>query len=446
MRCCCLALAATSAVLEEYRQRLGSRVGDFDAFVEASGRPLRRSIRLTRRGSKEWLEGHAKERGWTLETVPWDPLCYFVHGDDDDNIGNDVGHVTGRFYMQEAAAASAVGRLGSRAGPGLMIVDACAAPGGKTVQLATDFPDACIVAIEKSSSRLASLAANIERCGVSNVCLAHGDARRILASLPPADIVLLDVPCSGDTQSRRLGISLEKHLTKSDDFDNSMQLELLRAAEEAVRPGGVVCYATCSLDPAENEDIVEQSTLDLVDTKRFWPHLDDTAGFFVARLEKASTEAPTPRESLSMEIERRKHELWLIPSALKGSNLNRPSCKILSAHDRKINTDAALMLAIKRDEFKWTHQYALSRPTIGTKVFLDRDQLREYLRGEDVACLRDDDKSWSSLAGRQVFVSTRDDDGGLVVGLAKVVAATKARSAYLKNQLPRHLVRREVRV
>jgi 16S rRNA (cytosine967-C5)-methyltransferase len=169
-------------------------------------------------------------------------------------------------------------------------LDLCAAPGGKATMLAGE-----VVAVEKHEGRARELQANVELLGATNVAVVHADALELPPELEGFDHALVDAPCSG------LGV-----LARRPDLRwrarplPELQLALVRAAAERVRPGGTITYAVCTLNVDENESVVDASGLDpdptLADE---WPdfrhpsrpeflltlpHVHRTSGFFIARL------------------------------------------------------------------------------------------------------------------------------------------------------------------
>ncbi|MBV9868067.1 MAG: 16S rRNA (cytosine(967)-C(5))-methyltransferase RsmB [Abitibacteriaceae bacterium] len=137
--------------------------------------------------------------------------------------------------------------------PGQIVIDAAAAPGGKTTHLAQIMQDkGRIIACDVAPGRLKLIEANAQRLGLSCLELQAGDFRSLVASLPPADVVLLDAPCLGTgTLRRRPDAKWRKTLGQLKELV-ALQRELLAAAVGVVRPGGTLVYATCSLEPEEN--------------------------------------------------------------------------------------------------------------------------------------------------------------------------------------------------
>ncbi len=158
-----------------------------------------------------------------------------------------AGFRAGRWWVQDAAAQVPARLLGPV--KGLRVLDMCAAPGGKTLQLAA--AGATVTALDQSRARLDMIAANLARTGL-RAELAEADARRY--ETPPFDAVLLDAPCSATGTIRRHPDIAR--LRREDDVAGATRLqdELLDAAARLTRPDGSLVYAVCSLEPAEGEE------------------------------------------------------------------------------------------------------------------------------------------------------------------------------------------------
>lgn len=162
------------------------------------------------------------------------------------------GFAEGEWWVQDAAAALPARLLGDVAG--LRVADLCAAPGGKTAQLASAAAD--VTALDTSKSRLARLRQNLDRLGLEATAV-QSDLRAYSPS-SLFDAVLLDAPCSSTGTVRR---HPDVPWTKSPaDIDKlaALQAELLEAAARLVRPGGRLVFSNCSLDPAEGERLAER--------------------------------------------------------------------------------------------------------------------------------------------------------------------------------------------
>jgi 16S rRNA (cytosine967-C5)-methyltransferase len=176
--------------------------------------------------------------------------------------------------------------------PGERVLDLCAAPGGKTTQLAERADE--VVAVELHPGRARQLEKSVEQLGFGNIVVIQADARALPADLTGFDRVLVDAPCSG------LGVLASRpDLRWRAEPLPELQLELLRAAAERVKPGGTITYSVCTIAAAENEDVVDASGLTVEPLGEEWPeyahprrsefvvtlpHKHNTSGFFVARL------------------------------------------------------------------------------------------------------------------------------------------------------------------
>ena len=186
-------------------------------------------------------------------------------------------------YTAQSRAAMLVARAVDPQ-PGERVLDLCAAPGGKTTHLAALMGDSGeIVAVERHAGRARALARSCERMGAASVRVVTADAARFSAG-EQFDRALVDPPCSGlgtlqghpDLRWRMTPEAVER-LARG-------QAAILEAARAAVRPGGRIIYATCTLSPAENEQLLARSGLSIDSERLVLPHRDRTDGFYIARL------------------------------------------------------------------------------------------------------------------------------------------------------------------
>jgi 16S rRNA (cytosine967-C5)-methyltransferase len=199
----------------------------------------------------------------------------------------------GRIWPQSRGSQLAGLAVGSQRGE--RTLDLCAAPGGKATQIAqqTGF-EGEVVAVEKNEGRARELAENVKRLGALNVHVVHADALELPDDLKGFDRTLVDAPCSG------LGVlNRRPDLRWRAEPLPDLQLALLRAAAERVKPGGTIVYSVCTLNADECETVVDASGLHVEDLGAEWPafrhrsrpeflrtlpHVHRTSGFFVARL------------------------------------------------------------------------------------------------------------------------------------------------------------------
>ena len=192
----------------------------------------------------------------------------------------------GEIWPQSRGSQLAGLCVGSR--PGERTLDLCAAPGGKATMLAGE-----VVAVEANEARARELEENVRRLGADNVIVVHADGRALPPDLNGFDRALVDAPCSG------LGVlATRPDLRWRSSPLPELQLELLRAAAERVRPGGTIVYSVCTVNADESEAVVDASGLE-VEAIEGWaqfrharrpeflqtlPHVHRTSGFFIARL------------------------------------------------------------------------------------------------------------------------------------------------------------------
>ncbi len=274
---------------------------------------LRQAIRINSQNTKgknliQRLEG----LGVNLQKIPFLESGYWVL-ESKVSAGATAEYLLGFYSIQEAAAQiPATLFTGVR---GKKVLDAAAAPGGKTVQLADLMENSgVLVALDVDKRRLNALSNHLERCHVSNTVVYLLDARQTEQLNVKFDRILLDVPCSGNFASDREWF---KHRTIQDVERNArVQREIISKAVECLTDNGEIVYSTCSLEPEEDELNMDWATRNLglqiqeincygekgltnvfgkqLDPsvercKRIWP--SETQGFFVCKLKKRGRDA-----------------------------------------------------------------------------------------------------------------------------------------------------------
>jgi NOL1/NOP2/sun family putative RNA methylase len=245
--------------------------------------------------------------GVTLERIPFLGNGYWIRRSR-VSVGATSEYLLGLYSIQEAAAqvpATLFSDLKNK-----VVLDACAAPGGKTVQLA-DIMDntGVIVALDVDKTRLSALANHLERCHVSNTVVYDRDARYASGLKLKFDCILLDVPCSGNFAADEQWF--KRRAPRDVERNARLQREILTDASKCLKDDGEIIYSTCSLEPEEDElnmdwaiknlnlaiekaDAPGQNGVTTVFGKnldgsisccrRMWPR--DTQGFFVCKLKK----------------------------------------------------------------------------------------------------------------------------------------------------------------
>ncbi len=214
-------------------------------------------------------------------------LPYLYTLENADQIGALPGFAEGKFVVQDASSALAV--EAAQIGAEDFVVDICAAPGGKSMLAAERAGQ--VLSRDVSESKVALIEENIARMGLSNIQVEVQDATVQDKSLvSKADVVLADVPCSG------LGVIGKKRDIKYQITPEKMksigelQRKIVQNSWEYVKSGGVLLYSTCTINPAENEEmvawIVKHFPFRLEEERQFMPGEDETDGFYYARLRR----------------------------------------------------------------------------------------------------------------------------------------------------------------
>jgi len=297
-------------VLERYRPL----IDDYGAFRAACDRRLPYVARVN---TVKTDVGRARRAlaadGTDPEPVGWNSRLLRLST---SRPGATWAYVHGWIYVQEEVSALSAVVLAPE--PGERVFDPAAAPGSKTTQLGALMDDrGSLVANDVNLGRLAALRSNAERCGLTNVTVTNRDATNYPLSPiggDPFDRALVDVPCSCEGTVRKNPQALEGWSLDHVRGIAGTQKGILRRAVQCVRPGGTVVYSTCTFAPEENEAVLthvlerEDCRLAAFDApietrpgvpewdgteyhptvtraKRIYPHLNDTGGFFCAKLE-----------------------------------------------------------------------------------------------------------------------------------------------------------------
>ena len=279
-----------------------ARLTDFAAYQQSVQQFLRRSIRVnTLQISVQELKKRLTNQGWTLEQLLWCKEGFYITGERRD-IGNLPEHKEGLFFVQSSVSMIPAVVLDPK--PGEIVLDLCASPGGKTTQMAAMMQNkGQITAVDSNSFRCTILKKNLARCGVTNTEVVRMPAEKYQGT--QFDKILLDPPCSasgtikGETKHSQQ--TLQEWNPRTIKRLVKLQKKMIKHAFSLLKPGGTLVYSTCSLEPEENEEVVQYlleevggmlENIDLpikADHKngiKIWPQYQDTEGFFVAKIKK----------------------------------------------------------------------------------------------------------------------------------------------------------------
>ncbi|MCR5687329.1 MAG: RsmF rRNA methyltransferase first C-terminal domain-containing protein [Lachnospiraceae bacterium] len=281
---------------EQFKKRMERMLADeYDGFIESYDEPAVRSVRIsmmrTRGKDIEKLASYITGMP-APEEVSWCPNAFYYT--DDAAPGKLALHDAGVFYIQEASAMYPVTVLGID-GSGLKVLDLCAAPGGKTTQIA-DLMDSSglLVANEIIPSRADILSENVERMGASNVLVVNEDPMALAKRFPAYfDRILVDAPCSGEGMFRKNPEAVNEWSPENVKMCAKRQKMLLTCASSMLAEGGRIVYCTCTFSPEEDEGAIESFLAEnpgfaLAGQHRLYPHTHRGEGHFAAVLCRAS--------------------------------------------------------------------------------------------------------------------------------------------------------------
>ena len=341
--------------------------------------------------------------------VPWEPMGYYY--DPAARPGLHPYHEAGVYYLQEASAMSAVALLDPQ--PGERVCDLCAAPGGKTTQIAGRMRgEGFLLCNEWSPKRAKILSQNIERMGVANALVTNEAVDRLAKQLPGFfDRVLIDAPCSGEGMFRKEEAAVTDWSEETVAMCARRQAEILDAGACLVRPGGRLVYSTCTFAPAENEEAVaaflernpdfEPEALEApwftqvgIGQFRLWPHKLLGEGHFVAVLRKQGntpTEGGTcPGEKLPQEWLAFAKELDIsLPEGkaiLFGQNLFWAPLDLPQLRGLKVLRPGLELGEVKKGRFEPAHALALWLKNCKNTVSYaaESGEIKAYLHGDVV--------------------------------------------------------------
>ena len=228
------------------KDMLGS---DYEAFEESYEKPKYQALRVN--PLKAEIETFLKQVDFTLKQVPW--TTYGFYYDTADTPGKHPYHAAGVYYIQEPSAMAPVEYLGVR--PGERILDLCAAPGGKTTQIAGYMQgEGLLFCNEIHPARAKILSENVERFGIKNaVVLNETPAHLAEVFVDYFDKILVDAPCSGEGMFRKNEDACEEWSLSNVKLCADRQDQILNLAAGMLKPGGRIVYSTCTFAPLENE-------------------------------------------------------------------------------------------------------------------------------------------------------------------------------------------------
>ena len=396
---------------ELFLSRMQAQLGEeYEAYLKSLERPRAVALRFNP------LKGAAPTLPFVAERVSWEPQGYYY--DPNSRPGLHPYHEAGVYYLQEASAMSAVALLDPQ--PGERVCDLCAAPGGKSTQIAGRMlGEGFLLSNEWSPKRAKILSQNMERMGVANALVTNETADNLAKHLPGFfDRVLIDAPCSGEGMFRKEEAAITDWSQETVEMCARRQAEILDAGAKLLRDGGRLVYSTCTFAPEENEqaiaaflqrnpDFVLEDVLAPWFTQvgvgqfRLWPHKLLGEGHFAAVLRKqgdGDTEGTLcagqklPKEWLSFAKEL---EITLPAgkAILFGPNLYWAPEVLPELKGLKVLRPGLELGEVKKDRFQPAHALALWLRDTKHSVCLaaESPEIKAYMHGEALPC---NSKGW----------------------------------------------------
>lgn len=415
------------AFVERMQESLGAEA---EAFFTSYDSP--RAYGLRRNPLKLTREEFERQMPFTLTPVSWADEGYYYQ--ENERPGKHAFHEMGLYYIQEPSAMCVAQVAQPQAGE--RILDLCAAPGGKSTQLAGRMHgEGLLVCNEIVPNRARILAQNIERMGIRNAVVTNHSPQELAERFAGFfDRVIVDAPCSGEGMFHKEETALTEWSPENVSMCAKRQREILSSAVDMLRAGGELVYSTCTFAPAEDEEMVQWlltqfpelslvpidcvslgiSEGTLAGTGRIYPHRQRGEGHFVARLQKSgrSVLEPLPRmdtappaagkkgakankktaactdvwaaceqflqENLRVTLSGRREQfgdqLYLVPQELP----ELAGSRVLRA-GLHLGTN-------KKNRFEPSHALALALTPADVRQTCETDQPLQYLRGMTLEC------------------------------------------------------------
>ena len=425
---------------KDFLARLKIQLGEeFDDYLHSLDRPRAVALRFNPLKTSDF-----PNLPFVEESVPWADYGYYYTPD--ARPGLHVWHEAGLYYLQEASAMAPVTLLAPR--PGEIILDLCAAPGGKTTQIAALMASSgLLVCNEINPKRAKILSRNIERMAVPNALVLNHHPKDLERHFTGCfDRVLVDAPCSGEGMFRKEEAAVTDWSPETVTMCAERQGQILATAAKLLRPGGRLVYSTCTFAPAEDEGAVtaflrahpdfsieaveapalspgqpgciDDPTPGIEHTFRLWPHHQKGEGHYAAVLRKSGEEESAlmpsraeklPREWTDFAKEMDIHlpqgkpalfgsTLWWLPEQapdLKGLKVLRPGLELGE---------------LKKGRFEPAHALALWLKTCASvqDYAPDSPEMAAYLHGEVVPSPK---KGWTLVTAGGISIGWGKGDG-----------------------------------
>lgn len=414
--------------------------GAFPAFLASYDQPATAGLRVNslKLSPAQW----AAISPFGQTSLPGLPEGFLLV-EDETRPGKHPYFAAGLYYLQDPSAMMVTALLDPR--PGEIILDLAAAPGGKATHIAARLQNqGLLVANEIHPQRVWALAQNLERWGATNVAITHETPERLAGRWPGFfDKVLVDAPCSGEGMFRKLPAARAEWSPEIAAGCALRQHAILQAAAPLVRPGGVLIYATCTFNPAENEGVLARFlaavpgfALEAVEARpgfapgrpdwvapdaalpalsqavRLWPHEGPGEGHFIACLRRqpgppaprpGAATRPFPRPAGTLWADFCRTSLTTPPDSGRvtqvGGYLYELPPDLPDWQGLRVIRPGRWLGELKKQRFEPAHALALSLTATQARRVLNfpagEAAVRAYLRGEALPIPAGGDDGWT---------------------------------------------------
>ena len=416
---------------EGFLTRIQAQLGDeYEAFLASLERPRAVALRFNP------LKTDFEALPFVQNSVPWEPMGYYY--DPDSRPGLHPFHEAGVYYLQEASAMAPVALLDPR--PGERVADLCAAPGGKSTQIAGRLRgEGFLLCNEWSPKRAKILSRNIERLGVGNALVTNEEVSRLAGRYEGFfHKVLIDAPCSGEGMFRKEEAAVTDWSGETVEMCARRQAEILHHGSRLVAPGGRLVYSTCTFAPRENEEAVENFLKEHPDFEpeevtapwfqqvgvgqfRLWPHKLLGEGHFAAVLRRKEGEEAdvktAPGEKLPKEWLAFAKDLGIrLPegkAVLFGQSLYWAPKDMPDISKLKVLRPGLELGTVKKDRFEPAHGLALWLKTCAREESFESasKEIERYLHGDVVPS---DKRGWCLVKAGNYPLGWGKGDGNVL--------------------------------
>ncbi len=393
------------------------------------------------------------------EDVPWSHNGLYFDPSSGRMPGRLPYYLAGLYYIQEPSAMYPAEVLEAK--PGDRVLDLCAAPGGKSTEIAACLQGkGILISNDISAPRANTLLYNLEVAGISNAVVTNESPERLAKYFPHwFDKILIDAPCSGEGMFRKDEEAVKSWGNFKNETCVTMQREILAHADALLKPGGRIVYSTCTFDTRENEGMIQEfltahpnytliepkkpggiaDGFGLTQTARLWPHKLRGEGHFTAVLEKDEGESFGGKMDKPSKSYKRLKEAPQELKAFYKENLTIPlpedlyyytigeqlfSCPFepLSIDGLKVLRMGIHVGTIAYGKIKPAQSFIMSLPKNAFKRNVDftwdSDEVKRYVRGESL-----------NLPGKNGLTAVRVE--GYILGVGDL------RGGVLKNAYPK---------